>query len=297
MKRKHLNLLLAVLVAGLAAAAYFGREKPEPPPPPLTALKAEDINRILVRHAGRDDIRLEKRGTTWWLTAPVETRAESIEVGALLELAGRASQRRYPVAEMDLAKLGLAPSDWSIQLNDVRLEFGGLDPIESRRYVRLGETVHLIEDPPSAALDAEYHDLVARRLLPDGAQLTRIELPGLTLARSDKAGWAVTPASADQGADAAQKLADAWLRAQAMWVTPLDRGKRAQGEVRIQAGEESFRFVILDRQEQLLLARPELGVQFALSKTLDSELFELKAPPKPEAKPQDTAAGKSSGQP
>jgi hypothetical protein len=296
MKRKHLNLLLAALVAGLAAAAYFGREQPEPPPPPLTALKADDINRILVRHTGHPDIRLEKRDATWWLTAPVETRAEGIEVGALLELAGRASQRRYPVAEMDLAKLGLAPSEWIIQLNDVRLEFGGLDPIESRRYLRLGDTVHLIEDPPSAALDAEYHDLVARRLLPDGAQLTRIQLPGLTLTRSDKAGWAVTPTTADRGADAAQALADAWLRAQAMWVTPLDRRRRAQGEVRIQAGKESLRFVILDRQEQLLLARPELGVQFALSKTLDSELFELKAPPKPETKPQDAAAGKAAGQ-
>jgi hypothetical protein len=110
MKRKHLNLALAAAVLVLAAATYFSREQPEPPPPPLTALKADDINRILVRHAGRDDIRLEKRGATWWLTAPVEARAERIEVGALLELAGRASQRRYPAAEMDLAKLGLAPS-------------------------------------------------------------------------------------------------------------------------------------------------------------------------------------------
>jgi hypothetical protein len=174
----------------------------------------------------------------------------------------------------------------------VRLEFGGLDPIESRRYVRLGETVHLIEDPPSAALDADYHDLVARRLLPEDAQLTRIQLPGLSLTRSDKTGWTVTPAGADQGADAAQALADAWLRAQAMWVTPLDRRRRAQGEVRIQAGEESFRFVILDRQDQLLLARPELGVQFALSKTLASELFQLKAPPEPETQTQDPAADK-----
>jgi hypothetical protein len=62
MKRKHLNLALAAAVLVLAAATYFSREQPEPPPPPLTALKADDINRILVRHAGRDDIRLEKRG-------------------------------------------------------------------------------------------------------------------------------------------------------------------------------------------------------------------------------------------
>lgn len=286
MKRKHLNLLLGALVLGLALAAYFGREKPEPPPPPLTTLNSSDVNRILVRHAGHADIRLEKRKNDWWLVAPVETRAEAVEVGALLDLVTRPSQRRYPVAEMDLVELGLGKPDWVIQLNDVRIEFGGVDPIEARRYVRLGETVHLIEDPPSAALDADYNDLIARRLLPADARITRIQLPGVTLSRSDKGGWTVTPRPADKGADAAQQLADAWSRAQAMWVTPLARPAAAQGTVSITAGNETFRFDILDRKDQLVLARPGLGVQFTLPKTLDSDLFELKPPAseKPKAK-------------
>jgi hypothetical protein len=279
MKRRHLNLLLGALALGLAATVYVGREKPEPPAPPLTALNGTDINRILVRHSGHPDIRLEKRKNEWWLTAPVETRAETVEVGAILELAGRGSQRRYPVAEMDLGGLGLDPAGWTVQLNDVRIELGGVEPIEARRYVRLGDNVHLIEDPPSAALDADYNDLVARRLLPADVKLTRIRLPGIALSRSGKDGWAVTPATADKGADAAQRLADAWQQAQAMWITPLNRKRGAQGTVEIQAGDEQFRFLILDRKDQLVLARPELGVQFTLPKTLDSDLFELKPPP------------------
>jgi hypothetical protein len=298
MKRKHLNLLLAALALGLVAAVYFSREKPEPPPSPLTSLNADDINRILIRHTGRSDIRLERRGSEWWLTAPVETRAEPVEASAILDLATRASQRRYPAADMNLAELGLDSPDWSVQLNDVRIEFGGLDPIESRRYARLGDTIHLVEDPPSAALDADYYDLVARRLLPENAKIARIELPGLSLARTGKGGWSVTPAGADRGADAAQQLADAWRQAQAMWITALDRGKRVQGTVEIRAGEERYRFTILDRQDQLVLARPELGVQFTLPKTLDSDLFELKPPPEPGKKPAaGSAPAESSASP
>jgi hypothetical protein len=289
MKRKHLNLLLGALALGLAVTVYFSREKPEPPPPPLTSLNTNDINRILIRHGGRKDIRLEKRKNgDWWLATPVETRAEAVEVGAILGLAERASQRRYPVAEMDLAGIDLDPSGWSVQLNDVRIEFGSLDPIEARRYARLGDTVHLIEDPPSAALDAEYHDLVARRLLPENAAITRIALPDFTLSRSGKAGWTVTPAAADRGADAAQQLADTWQQAQAMWITMLDSNKRAQGQVEIRAGDERFQFTILDRKDQLVLARPELGVQYTLSKTLDSDLFELKPPAKEDTESDDT---------
>lgn len=281
MQRKHLNLLLGALTLGLIALVYFSREQPEPPPPPLTMLNSQDINRILVRHAQSPDIRLEKRQDQWWLTAPVETRAEAVEVDAILELATRPSQRRYPVTELDLAELALQQPDWIVQLNDVRIEFGGLDPIEAHRYVRLGGTVHLIEDPPSAALDADYQDLVAKRLLPASMPITRIQLPGLTLARSDKDGWTVTPKSADRGADAAQQLVNAWQQAQAMWITPLDHKLRVQSEITVQAGDESFRFSVLDRKNQLVLARPDLGVQFTLSKTLDGELFELKPPAAP----------------
>lgn len=279
MKRRQLNLLLGVVALGLMAAVFFSREQPEPPPPPLTALAEADINRIVIRHSGEPDIRLEKRGAEWWLTQPVETRAEPVEIGAILNLPARGSQRRYPVSAMDLSEIGLDPSGWSVQLNDVRIEFGGVDPIESRRYARIGDTVHLIDDPPSAALDAEYNDLVARRLLPADADLRRIELPGLVLSRNDKKAWDVAPAAADRGADAAQRLADAWLQAQAMWITPLDAGQRGRGKIEIRAGDETFRFTILDRENQLVLARPELGVQFTLSKTLDSDLFELKPPP------------------
>ena len=282
MKRKHLNLLLVTIALGLVVAVYFSREKPEPPLPSLTVLNNADINRILIQHSGSPDIRLEKRNNVWWLAAPVETRAETVEVAAILDLAARPSQRRYAIAELDLSEVGLAKPDWSVQLNDVRIEFGGLDPIESHRYVRQGDTVHLVEDPPSAALDADYSDLVARRLLPADARVNRVQLPGMTLSRNDKSGWRVAPASADQGADAAQQLIDAWQQAQAMWITTLDRKKSAQGTVQIQAGDEDLRFVILDRKDQLILARPELGVQFTLSKTLDNDLFEFKPPPEPE---------------
>lgn len=290
MKRKHLNLLLGAIALGLVATVYFSREQPEPPPPPLTTLQTGDIQHIAVKHAGSPDIRLEKRQDAWWLVAPVETRAEDIEVGALLDLASRASQRRYPAAEMDLAELGLSKPDWVIQLNEQRIEFGGLDPIESRRYVKVDDTVHLIEDPPSAALDADYHDLVAKRLLPAEARISRIQLPGLLLTRGDNEGWQVTPGSSDQGADAAQQLVDAWQRAQAMWITPLDKKRPTRGSVSIQAGDTKLRFDILDRKDQLVLSRPELGVQFTLSKALDSQLFELQPPAQPEAESEAAEA-------
>ena len=274
MKRKHLNALLALAVAGLAAAAWFAREKPEPPPPPLTSLSVDAIRSIRIQHSGSPDIRLEKRKDGWWLVTPVETRAEPMEVNGILDLASRPSQRRYTAKEMNLAELGLAEPRWHVEFNDVKIALGDTDPIEARRYVHLGHQVHLIEDPPSAALDAEYQDLISRRLVAENARLLRVEVPGLVLSRNEKEGWDVRPAAADKGADAAQKLADAWQHAQAMWITPRSK-LRPQGEVKLKTDREELRFEILDREDQLILARPELGVQFTLPKNLAADLFTL----------------------
>jgi hypothetical protein len=287
MKRWHLNLLLLVLALALVPALYFSREKPAPPPKPMTGLSREALTRVLIHHDGADDIRLEKQAGAWWLVKPVHTLADPVEINGVLELATHESGNRYPVAGMKLAEFGLDKPSWYVELNGLRISFGDLDPIQGRRYLRIGDEVDLVDDPPSAALDANYSDLVSKRLLPPDAKPSRIELGGFSLARNPKTGgWAVSPASADRGADAAQKLANAWAGAQSMWnaMAGTATGKAVKeakpaDSVHIVTDRGEFRFIVVERKDQLVLARPDIGVEFTLPKNLVQGLFELQAPP------------------
>jgi hypothetical protein len=281
MKRKHLNLLMAAAVAALVAAVYFSREKPKPPPKSLIALKPADITRIVIRHEGEPDIELSKDKGEWWLQKPVRARAEAIEVNGVLDLVTREIGSSYPVKDLRLAEMGLDKPKWSVDLNNVHIDFGDLDPLEGRRYARIGDQLHLIGDPPSAALDADYSDLIAKQLIPRKAQIDSIKLRDFTVTRTDKGGWTVEPKARDKGADAAQKLVNAWTGAQSMWNARAGSKEKSTESVTIRMGAEEIRFAVLDRKDQLVLARPELGVKFTVSKALEPEMFELQAPTTP----------------
>ncbi|AXQ27265.1 DUF4340 domain-containing protein [Solimonas sp. K1W22B-7] len=277
MKRTHLNLALLVAVGGLGAAAYFGQKKEEPVVP-LTALAADALTRIAVEHPGQPKLLLEKQGGEWKLLEPVKADTDPFEVSALTSLATLTAKRKLPLAEVKLPELGLQPPAYRITLNDVALDFGGIEQIEARRYILSGGAVALVDDPPSAALDADYSDLVAKALVPEKAEIAKIELPtGVSVVRgADGKSWVAAPLQADISIDAAQKLANAWKDARAMWMAaePLAGSQGQAVKVTLQDGRV-LRFVIAERDPQLVIANPELKVRYTLSKVLDSELFEL----------------------
>lgn len=282
MKRTHLNLALAVAAAGLGAAVFFSQKKEEKGPP-LTPLKQAAVTRIAIEHPGAPAIRLEKRGGAWFLNEPVKAEVDEFEINALLNLAE--VEAKDKVAGAKLAELELDPPRYAITLDDVKIAFGGVEPLQFRRYVQVGDTASMIEDPPSAALDKDYADLVAKGLVPVGAELERIELPKLTLAKADGK-WTLTPPDPKATADAMQKLADAWKNARAMW-NEQAKGAPAKGDkVRlVLKGGEVREFIVAARDPQFKLQRADLGVNFVLSKALADEMLALQEPAKPQTEP------------
>lgn len=275
MARTRLNLLLLVLAVGLGVAVWFGQQKEEKAPP-LTALAPDAVTRIGLEHPGAPAIRLEKREGHWFLTEPVQAEADALEVAALVGLADKEAKDKVEGAAA--AELGLQPPAYTVWLNDTPIAFGGVEPLQYRRYVRVGEAVSLVDDPPGAALDKDYADLVAKALFPDDAQIERVELPKLTLARNADGKWTVTPADPKATADAMQRLADQWKVARSMWNESARNVKGERIKVTLKGGLQR-EFIVAATDPQLKLHRADLGVNFVLSKALTEELLKLPEPP------------------
>ncbi len=287
-QRQLLNIALAVLIAGLAAGAWLSREK-EKPATPLTALKVDDITRIAVRHPNQPAIELEKGPQGWALTAPVKVAADPFQVAGITSLATQETSAQYPLGELELKNVELDPPNYEIQLNDTVLALGGTEPIDYRRYVRVGEMVYLTSDPPSTALDANYSDLVHAQLVPPGSKLTRIRAPGFTATEQSDGTWQIEPAKAALGADATRSLVDAWKNARSLWRAELAKTDKpsATDRVTIALDGQDVTFAVLERQPQLKLVRLDLKVVYTLGPSFGEDLFKLKAPPEP--KKQDAA--------
>ncbi|MEQ1439229.1 DUF4340 domain-containing protein [Fontimonas sp. SYSU GA230001] len=283
MKRTQLNMGLAAAALGLAVAVWVSREKPEQHPP-LSPIAESDLHSIVIAHPDAKTIRLEKQNDQWRLVEPVNAPTDALEVSSLTGLARREVLRSLPLGEVQPAELGLDPPRFTVRLNDFELAFGDTEPIEYRRYVKADARVALISDPPGAALDADYSDLVSKDLLPAGVVIQRIEVPGLSVRRTDDgAGW--TADAADAGPEALTAFADAWKHARAMWNARIPDGAPAGEAVRIVTDTGEIQLRVAAREPQLLIDRPDYGLRYTLSKADADKLLKLAPAPTPSPSP------------
>jgi hypothetical protein len=165
-RRWALNLLLLILVAALATLVRRELEVSERIST-LTGLEPDQIAEIVLDRPGDPEIRLARTSQGWRMQAPYEVAAEAGRVDQLVRIAATMVHRTLPNAP-DAEGLGTDPGRVRLTLDGLGLRFGDTDPLGERRYVAVGDRVHLIDDGFQHHLLAAAEDYVARRLLPPG---------------------------------------------------------------------------------------------------------------------------------
>lgn len=280
--RLALNLGLLALIAILAAVAVLKPGKKEEPQPTLLAGKLDDLNHVTLQN--KETLTFEKRDGLWWLTAPFAAPVNQVRMRQLLEVGQAASSAHYPIKPEELAQFGLGQPQATLALGDSILQFGTTDPINMRRYVRMGDTLHLVDDNFFHHLTASATDYVDKKLIPEGAKIRQIELPGLKAMKGADGHWTAEPAG-DGKTDWAE-LASTWATARAIEVNRLE--KDSQGDtIRITLSEGSpIEFLILRKQPALTLARRDLGLQYEMTADTSRDLLNQK---QPTTKPADSS--------
>ena len=286
--RLALNLGLLALIAVLTAVAVLKPGKKEEPQPTLVAGELNSLNRVTLQN--KDTLTFEKKDGLWVLTAPFAAPVNQVRMRQLVEVGQAVSSARYPIKPEELAQFGLDRPQATLTLGDTTLQFGNTDPINMRRYVRIGDTLHLVDDNFFHHLTASATDYVDKKLIPEGAKIRQIELPGLKIMKGAEGRWTAEPAG-DGKTDWAE-LASTWATARAIEVKRLE--KDTPGEtIRVTLNEGSpIEFLILRKQPSLTLARRDLGLQYEITADTARDLLNQKKPdPEPAA-----AAPKSIGE-
>ena len=288
-KRLLINLLLLLVALILGAIVIFEPGKDEQPEAVrLTELDETAIDRFTLKNDS-GEIAFEKREGHWWLTAPFSAPANDIRVGQLLAISHAASATHYPLDTEDLPKFELDKPKASITLGQVKMVFGGVDPIDLRRYVWVDKTLHLVDDDFSHHISAPATDYVERKLLPEGSKPNALMLPGLKLSQDKDGHWLVDPAN--PAAAGASDLAAAWQTARAIDVTPIKAP--VQGDIiHIDFTDHApVEFVIIKRAPDLILARADWGLQYQVTAETAAQLLALAVKPAaaPVVSPNDNA--------
>jgi len=172
-----LNLLLLLVVAGLAALAYFRPGLDEPlPPPTLSSALPEQAQRIQIERSRREAISMVRDAAAggWQITTPINLAANSFRIEPLLQVRRMVSRSSFPAVEVDLKQYGLSSPQVRLSIDDERYAFGGVEPLNGYRYVMIDRTVHLLSDRTLNYLLMSPYDFAALELLPAQRELLTI---------------------------------------------------------------------------------------------------------------------------
>ncbi len=257
--RLLLNIMLLALTIALTMIVYNSADKDADKVTQLTTLAPDAVHDIQIRHNQHETV-LHKQDGGWEMMQPINIKANDFRIDTLLKLLTATSQADYSIDGLDLSKYGLDQLATSIRFNETEIAFGISNPVNGLRYVRVGERMHLIDDSFYPLLSSQTGALVARELLPREADISKLVLPEMTLSRDPDGTWR---SDGNTGTDAISETLNNWKHVQAFGVhNYMQRETLAQIEVYLGNQSEPLRFVVTDTDPWLIIARPNLDLEY-----------------------------------
>jgi len=276
-KRNLLNLGLLLLIGVLVLLVIYepGIDTPKENPR-LLNIDRDAVKQIRIERQGQDTVELVRdESDKWQLTTPLAIGASDFRISSLLRITEQKSLGNYPADSERLARFGLEKPRATLTLNNkITIAFGDNTQLDQRRYVQIGDRVHLVSDTLYYHLIGAYTTFIRQELLPEGSSINALTLPELTV-RWQEDRWNVEPRPDEFSADQVTRLIDAWKLASAVQVKPYDGKEGESITLELKDKEAPIAFLLTARTPDLVLARPELGIQYHLAESSGVELLKL----------------------
>jgi len=276
-KRNLLNLGLLLLIGVLVLLTVYepGIEK-QKELPHLLSLKRDDVKLIRIEREDQKTVELTRDNQgKWQLIQPLKIAASDFRISSLLRITEQKSLGDYPADKGHLTRFGLDKPRVTLTLNDTtKITFGNSTPLDQRRYVQVGDQVHLISDSLYYHLIGRYTTFIRQEILPEDSHISAMTLPDLKVAWEDKH-WQVDPKPENFSADQVTQLIDFWNVASAIEVKPYD-GKQGEAvTIQFRGDEKPIKLLITARHPDLVLARPDPGIEYHLAESSADEMLKL----------------------
>lgn len=257
-----LNLVLFIIVITLAIVIYYS-EQPNTQLDRLTEIDINSISSIDIQH-NKNNTTITRNAQRWQITRPISVAANDFRINSLLKLLNAPVHSQYPVEEVNLVDTGLEKSATKISFGELEITFGNNNAATGLRYIRLNNSVFTIEDVYYPLISSNFSTLVSFNLLPDNSYINKLVLRNQVITKNLMGFW---QSDIEQTADNLNKIIDDWKNTQAFGVHEYIKKHEELGEVSIylENTPEPVTYIITDDDPWLILARPELGLEYHLN--------------------------------
>ena len=277
-QRTLINIALLLVVAGLATfIAIVPDKEARLYLEPLSNENPRAVSRIRLKPGARETIELRRADGVWRLVDPIRIAANDFRVQALLRVLEAPVHTRIDAAPQQLVRFGLASPRARMLLDDKQVLFGDTEPIYGRRYLLYDGKVALVDDAYFSLLISSAANYVNLALLGRNPSPQSIVLPDVRVYR-DAGNWRLDADDGKVSADSISRLVDAWRRAQATAVRPYEQSLDWNDVIRVGLADGDRRFDLARTEYELILGRPDLGIQYHLTKGTGARLLRFTPP-------------------
>jgi len=264
-RRFLINLGLLFCIVGLAIFLTTNKDKEIVEEEiTLTGIDPASIHVIQIERQGLDNIIFQKQDEHWDMQSPFNLPANPSRIKVMLKLLQAHSYDHFSAADNDLTPFMLAVPAVSIILNDTRIAFGDTNPLENKlRYVLIKDTVHIINDSLFHQLQTSATFFLDPKLIPPDATIKTIRLPELIIENTGDG----------KMSGAHHQIMNAWNQMESISVRKYEETEPIDTiKLELTTGE-MVEFIIISGRPNLILARPNIGIQYHISNTVSDSLF------------------------
>ncbi len=238
----------------------------------ITQLKPQEIDSIRIETADQT-IQLQKQDSRWQITQPLAWLANNIAAERLATLANTPFSSNLEKDQIDLSTLGLRIPKAVVTLNQQPIYFGDVNRIGNRRYLLVDPMIYLVNDIHYAFISQGVGGLVDKRLLPPALDLRSLQFPSFQLQREQQ-GWSASVE--DKPTEQITRLLENWQQTEARSIRDYDKTLTPLSKVKVglQDGDR-LEFYLLSIKPEIILARPDLNLQYHFSEQLYYDLLSL----------------------
>jgi hypothetical protein len=265
-KKTLLNLVMLVIFLSLASAIYFSEQESNRLEL-LTVIDTSSIHSIKINHNSNQTDIFKRDDGTWVIKNPVSIDANNFRINSLLDLLNTPVHNKYSVTEINLKSIGLQEPITSIQLNDTFIAFGESNPATGLRYIKIDNLIYTIEDVFFPLLSSNFSTLVSLNMLPADSKISKLTLQNQMITKDSNHFWQSNIATT---ADNINTIIDNWQHTQAFGVhkyfarNPDKTTADDEVLIYLQSQQQPIRYLITDTDPWLILARPEIDIEYHL---------------------------------
>jgi hypothetical protein len=218
---------------------------------------------------------LEKRDNTWYLTAPMQARADQTQVQRVLDLLAATSKEQMPAA--DLKRFDLDAPAVSVTVDGQTFGFGTINPLTQEQYIAVGGNVYLVQSYYASQVPVSADRMLTHNPFRQGETPAAFTFKSFNVTQKDGK-WTMAPLPAAEkerpSQDELNRWVDDWRFASSL-STQAAASKPATETISIKLSDgKTLDFSVVSKEPELVLIRNDEKLEFHFSGEMSKRLLQ-----------------------